>query len=209
MQISALILVAAISLHALFAEASVSVSALTRNDSMRTHLAMPFRVKDSSGKNVQVLQVTIKDATGSCSALVDPHIPSNFFVKCLQPTSMQLVISASSDGKVFNIQYSGLQVIELDSEGEIVAPVDKPSDLYLEGKKWFNYTLTGKGESCAACHTPSGKSNRSAAEISASVINKPGNMGNSYFSKNGGLTAQQANAIAEYLKSVNQNKWGP
>lgn len=202
-------LIAILSFNIELAEAGVSVSSLTRNDSLRTHLAMPFRAMDSGGKAVQVLQVTIKEATGSCSALVDPHISSNFFVKCLKPTSMQLLISASVEGKVFNLQYSGIPVIELDSEGEVVAPVDQPSALYIEGRKWFNYTVSGKGESCATCHNPSSKADRTAAEISASVINKPGRMGESYFSKNGGLTPAQANAIAEYLKTVNQNKWGP
>lgn len=145
--------------------ADLSITPLNDNNSIRTHIAIPFSTKTASGTGgLQKVQVLNKS---SCKTLIDPYIASNFFLKCSQAESVSLKVTYASRGSSFTITYGPINVRNLSDDGTVVGDDSAPSAEWLLGQTLWSKTTAGR-MACASCH---GSAASKASAISTTSLN--------------------------------------
>lgn len=163
---------------------SATVRALHTNQSMVTHMLLPFRI---TGVNVQSTSVMLRSTQGSCGVMQDPFIKENLLVKCLEPDQFWMQLTVRTDVGTQVVDYGPVSVIA-PGGGVVVGPNPGDPRLVL-GLNLFN-------ANCASCHSKNGAlrpiAGRTAAEITAAISSVSA-------MRTIVLSASEKDAIAYYL----------
>lgn len=140
---------------------TATVQALHTDQSLVTHMILPFRI---SNANVQGYEVLLRSRDGSCGYMKDPFIKENLLVKCLRPDQFWMQITLTTDVGVQVLDYGPVSVIAPGS-GVVVGP--NPTDpQYTLGQNLFT-------SNCASCHSKDGAlrpiPGRTAAQITGAI----------------------------------------
>lgn len=169
---------------------------LFRNDTMRTSVTIPFMLQDDDENPMPIMDVEVTSSAANCKAMLDPHITTNFLLKCTQPESalMVTVVFKKSDNKIYKINYAGVPILKLSDTATVVdtVPVDTGTDNL--GRQLYE-------TNCAECHgygSNSAKKGRTKTQIDNAISANKGGMLNSV----GFLTSAQRAEIAKYLGSL-------
>lgn len=139
-----------------------TVQALHTDQSMVTHLILPFRI---SNANVQGYEVLLRSRDGSCGYMKDPFIKENLLVKCLRPDQFWMQITLTTDVGVQVLDYGPVSVIAPGS-GVVVGGPNPSDPQYTLGQNLFT-------SNCASCHSKNGGlrpiPGRTAAQITTAI----------------------------------------
>lgn len=162
---------------------------LFQNDSLKTIVTMPFRLRKSTTEGIPIVSIALVSGTEECKAMIDPNISSNFLVRCGSPASVSIDVFFESNGVLQKIRYGPLSVTQLSDSG-VVAPPPVTVDRYKTGRDLF-------AAKCMECHqSPYEKQNKTFTQIKQS-IQSVGEM-----NKLSILTDSQIQAIRDYLNHL-------
>lgn len=177
--------------------ADLEVRPLFKDNTLRTYIPLPFQVKGASADFTALTAVTVTGSS-SCRTLLDPHIPTNFFVKCKEPAEITLSLSYLAKDQIRKVTYGPLQITKISESGEVVDPGGDtgPSAEWLLGQNLYHNKKYSNGKTCASCHdNPAEKADR----ISVNALN------GAIFSINDmkgiSLTEAEKKAIVTYVQS--------
>ncbi|AHI06488.1 hypothetical protein BDW_09940 [Bdellovibrio bacteriovorus W] len=174
---------------------SFKIEALVDSESLRTHLAIPFAVRDTPN-TVKVNSVQVVNGA-SCRTMIDPFKEDNFFVKCLEEGGVVLSVTYTINGVVRSTKYGPFPVVKISQTGKVIDTNDKgPSPELLKGQELWSKSY-GNYQSCASCH---GSASSKSHSISLGSLNS------AYTSTRMKtdaipLSAEEKNAIILYVKS--------
>ncbi|AGH95494.1 c-type cytochrome [Pseudobdellovibrio exovorus] len=161
---------------------------LFRDNSLRTHVTMPFRLQDNSGNPISIFNLELTAGQNNCKAMVDPHISNNFLVKCKEPANIQVSVYFKANDQMNRINYGPVTINALSATG-VIEPVTDNSNKYAVGKNLFNVH-------CMSCHqNPHEKPNRSFTQLKSALTNI-GQM------KSIRLTDEEIREISAYLNNL-------
>lgn len=180
------------------AQANLEVQPLNDNNSLRTHIALPFYTK-SPATSSHLREVRVRQ-NANCKSLVDPYILNNFFVKCTSPGSVTLDIIYVADGVARSTVYGPFSVINISETGTVVdedGGDSGPSEEWLLGQTLWSSTkgINGK-QSCASCH---GSPGTKAHSISMSSLNAA--LAQSYMAAAIPLNEAEKQALVKFVQS--------
>lgn len=162
---------------------------LFQNDSLRTYVTMPFRLRRSTSEGIPIVGIKLVNATEDCKAMIDPNILSNFLVRCKNPVAVSIDVYFELNDTIQKIRYGPLNVAQISDSGGVVEP-PAPTDKYKTGRELF-------AAKCMECHqSPYEKQNKSFTQIKQS-IQSVGEM-----NKLSILTDAQIQAIRDYLNHL-------
>ena len=169
---------------------------LFRNDTMRTSITIPFMLQDDDDNGMPIMNVVVTSSADNCKAMLDPHISTNFLVKCTQPEAALkvTVVYRNTDGNVYKINYTGVPIIKLSDTATVVDTVTEDTGADNVGKTLYN-------QNCADCHgfgASSAKKGRTKTQIDNAISANKGGM----LTAVGFLTSTQRAEIAKYLGSL-------
>lgn len=176
--------------------ADLQVRALYNDDTLRTYVSLPFQVKGVAEGFGALTSVAVTDSA-SCRTLLDPHIASNFFVKCTEPGTIRLSISYTVNGLVRRVTYGPLEIKKISEFGEVVTPgTESPSAEWLLGKDIYHNKKYSSGKTCANCHdNPAEKADRISVSSLTGAVNSVGAM------RGISLTEVEKKVIVTYVQS--------
>lgn len=169
---------------------------LFRNNTMRTSITIPFMLQDNNENGMPIMDVEVTSSAANCKAMLDPHITTNFLVKCTQPESALkiTVVYRNTDGNIYKINYTGVPIIKLSETATVVDTVIEDTGTDNLGKTLYN-------QNCADCHgygANSAKKGRTKTQIDNAISANKGGM----LTAVGFLTSTQRAEIAKYLGSL-------
>lgn len=162
---------------------------LFQNDSLRTYVTMPFRLRRSTNESIPIVGIKLVNAAEDCKAMIDPNILSNFLLRCQAPVSVSVDVFFEFNGTMQKIRYGPLNVTQISDSGEVVQP-PTDTDRYRTGRELF-------AAKCMSCHqSPYDKQNVSLTRIKDSIqtVQKMNHLST--------LTEAQLEAIRDYLNHL-------
>lgn len=137
---------------------------LFRDNSLKTHVTMPFRVQDNSENPLNIFNIELVSGKNACQIMVDPHIPYNFLLKCKEPANVQINVYFKVNEQMNRINYGPVTILPLSASG-VIEPINNDSDKYAAGRALFN-------THCLSCHqNPHEKPNRSFTQLKSAIAN--------------------------------------
>lgn len=161
---------------------------LFRNDSLKTFVTMPFMLQDATFAPLGIFGMEIVQGKNACAGMIDPHIASNFLLKCTEPATVTVDVYFRQNGQMSKIVYGPLSVLKISDSG-VIQPEEDEDDPYAAGRTLFQST-------CMSCHqSPHDKPNKSFTQIKSAIANI-GQM------KSIRLTDDQIRAVSAYLNHL-------
>lgn len=176
-----------IAVFSLLGEAQ-QVVPLFRNDSLKTYVTMPFMLQDAVSNPMQIMSIEIVSGKSSCAGILDPHIRTNFLLKCTSETNVTLNVFFKQNDEIKKIVYGPLTVLKISDSGA-VQPVEDNTDPYAQGRALF------VSKQCSNCHGANEKPNRTFTQI-RNALNTQQDMRSLV------LTDDEVRAISAYLSNL-------
>lgn len=143
---------------------SLSVTPLYDSSSQQPNALIPFRVQGAAmnAGAIQATRVSLLGASDAdCRAMKDPFARDIVLLKCTQEARVTLHVSVSNGSGLLTLDYGPVTVKMPAPNLQPVNP--NPVDpAILAGRQLFNTY-------CIACHQPSEKANRNAAQLKAAT----------------------------------------
>lgn len=172
-----------------------TIEPLVDNDSLRTHIAIPFAVRDKPN-SVTINSVDIANGA-SCRTMIDPFKEDNFFVKCLDEGGVLLSVTYTINGVARTTKYGPFPVVKISQTGKVIDTNDKgPSAELVKGQDLWNKSF-GNYQSCASCHGSASSKAHSITQDSLNSAYTSTRMKTDAIP----LNAEEKNAIILYVKS--------
>lgn len=161
---------------------------LFRNNSLKTYVTMPFMLQDAGSNPMTIYSIDFITGKSSCAGILDPHIRTNFLLKCISPDTVNMNVYYKQGDEVRKIVYGPLSVLQISDSG-VIPPSQETDTRFVLGQKLFQNNCNG------SCHTPPEKKSRSFTLIRSAMSLEP-KMQSII------LTDEEVRAISYYLSRI-------
>lgn len=155
------------------ADAGLRVVSLYDQQSIIPGALIPFRVSGTLvGKGALKAVTVVSPADNSCRAMVDPFAPTDFHLKCVNESDVQLRVSfAATPTEVYEVNYGPISVRKPFSNVIFVDPQPDPTEdpSVLAGQQLF-------GAHCIGCHAEAKAKAGRTATLIRNAVNSVGDM---------------------------------
>ncbi len=139
---------------------------LYQTNSLRTYATIPFRLQRTTVDAIPIHTIAIVDGKDDCLGMIDPKIPSNFLLKCLNPVSVSIDVFFETSGVLQKIRYGPLAITKISDTG-VIPPSTGATDRYKAGRELY-------AAKCMQCHSnPYALLNPSFTKIKSTISSQP------------------------------------
>lgn len=182
--------------------ADLSVMPLFDEDTVRTHLSIPFKIKNGDLRVDSIENVTFKDNT-DCRSLIDFINKNSFLIKCTKEGPITLLITVKSGSATKGFSYGPITIKKISDSGSVNdGGGTAPDQEWVLGQTLY-YKSEGSKKSCSDCHdNPAGIKGRvsTAAALKNSIVSSNTMKNESIWSIKA-LTDAELNALIKFIKS--------